>query len=54
MSHLSTRHGIGRYVVRIGAGLLLTGLLAPMAPQTTQAQSVDVRIYDSHHRDYHN
>ena len=54
MSHLSTRHGIGKYVVRIGAGLLLTGLLTPLAPQTTQAQSVDVRIYDSHHHDYHN
>ena len=54
MSHLSIEHRIGKYVVRVGAGLLLTGLLGAVASPPAQAQSVDVRIYDSHHRDYHN
>ena len=54
MTHLSKKNGLGKWAVRVGAGLLLTGWLAPMAPQVTQAQSVDVRIYDGHHKDYHN
>ena len=54
MTHLSARHGIGKYAVRVGAGLLLTGLLGTVAPRPTEAQSVDVRVYDSHHKDYHN
>jgi hypothetical protein len=33
-----------KYLVRLGGGLLLAATLVP----------VDVRVYDSHHRDYHN
>jgi hypothetical protein len=45
---------VGKYVVRVGAGLVLTGLLGTIAPQITRGQSVEVRVYDSHHHDYHN
>src|ERR1700733_12525961 len=56
MTHVSLRllPTLTKYAVRIGAGLLLAGMLAPVAPPPAQAQSVDVRVYDSHHRDYHN
>ncbi len=54
MRHPFSGEKIGKYVVRVGAGLLLTGMLGVMAPRATEAQSVDVRIYDSHHHDYHN
>jgi hypothetical protein len=54
MTHPLTREKIGKYVVRVGAGLLLTGLLGVTVPRATEAQSVDVRVYDSHHKDYHN
>ncbi|HEY2823284.1 MAG TPA: hypothetical protein VGJ06_19730 [Candidatus Acidoferrum sp.] len=43
-----------KYLVRLGGGLLLAASLVPMIVPTVQAQSVDVRVYDSHHRDYHN
>jgi len=49
-----TGQKIGKYVVRVGAGLVLTGMLGFSMPSTTAAQSVDVRVYDSHHKDYHN
>jgi hypothetical protein len=49
-----TGHKIGKYVGRVGAGLVLTGMLGFSMPSTTAAQSVDVRVYDSHHKDYHN
>jgi hypothetical protein len=54
MTHRSMGEKIQKYALQVGAGLLLTGLLAPIAPVTTAAQSVDVRVYDSHHKDYHN
>jgi|SRR5580704_3891542 hypothetical protein len=54
MSHQTLGHRLEKYAIRIGAGLLLTGLLAPIAPLPAEAQSVDVRVYDSHHKDYHN
>jgi hypothetical protein len=43
-----------KYLVRLGGGLLLAATLVPMVPPTVEAQSVDIRVYDSHHRDYHN
>jgi hypothetical protein len=54
MTHLSLGEKVGKYVVHVGAGLILTGLMGTIAPRTTEAQSVDVRVYDSHHHDYHN
>jgi hypothetical protein len=54
MTHLSTRNGIGKYLVRLGGGLVIAGAMVVAAPHATLAQSVDVRVYDSHHRDYHN
>ena len=53
MSHLNLAGKIGKYAGRVGMGLVLMGTMAAM-PQTTPAQSVDVRIYDGHHKDYHN
>jgi hypothetical protein len=54
MTHRSMGRKIGKYVVRVGAGLVLTGLLGTVVPRATEAQSVDVRVYDTHHKDYHN
>ena len=54
MAHLSLAQRVGICVVRVGAGLVLTGLLGSIAPRTMGAQSVEVRVYDSHHHDYHN
>ena len=43
-----------KYLVGIGGGLLVAGALSSMAPTAALAQTVDVRVYDSHHHDYHN
>jgi hypothetical protein len=43
-----------KYLVRLGGGLVIAGALVVVAPHGAQAQSVDVRVYDSHHKDYHN
>jgi hypothetical protein len=54
MRHLTAGKRFGKYLVRLGGGLVVAGALFVGAPQATKAQAVDVRIYDSHHRDYHN
>ena len=54
MTHTTSSSGLKKYLGRIGTGLLLMGALVPIPPQAAQAQSVDIRVYDSHHRDYHN
>jgi hypothetical protein len=54
MTLTASSSGLKKYLLGIAGGLLLTGILVPVVPQATQAQSVDVRVYDSHHRDYHN
>jgi hypothetical protein len=54
MTLKASSSGLKKQLFRLAGGLLLTGMLVPAAPQIAQAQSVDVRVYDSHHRDYHN
>ena len=53
MANRTVAQKIGIYTAQLGMGLALVGAVA-VTPQTTQAQAVDVRIYDSHHHDYHN
>src|ERR1700761_6730660 len=54
MTKLSFKGGIGKQLLRLGGGLVVAGALGAAAPHAAQAQAVDVRIYDSHHHDYHN
>jgi hypothetical protein len=54
MTKRSLGHAIGKYAVRVGAGLVMAGALSFAMPNIAQGQSVDVRVYDSHHKDYHN
>src|ERR1700743_3863320 len=54
MSYLTLGEKVGKVAYRVGAGLVLMGVAAVVGPQVGRAQSVDVRIYDSHHKDYHN
>ena len=52
---LDTRgHRAKSYLVRLAGGLVVAGALIAAAPQSAQAQSVQIRVYDGHHRDYHN
>jgi 3-hydroxyacyl-CoA dehydrogenase len=46
--------GTGKCLVRLAGGLVVAGAMAFSMATVAAAQGVDVRIYDSHHKDYHN
>jgi hypothetical protein len=45
---------IEKRLARLAGGLVLVAALTPIVAPAVQAQSVEVRVYDGHHRDYHN
>jgi hypothetical protein len=54
MNDFTLGQGIKKGLLRFGGAAVLAGALVAMAPAGAQAQSVSVRVYDSHHHDYHN
>jgi hypothetical protein len=45
---------IEKRLARLAGGLVLVAALTPIVAPAVLAQSVEVRVYDGHHRDYHN
>jgi hypothetical protein len=54
MNYFKLGQGIQKALVRFGGAVVLAGALVAMAPAGARGQSVSVRVYDSHHHDYHN
>jgi hypothetical protein len=51
---VSPRTKIEKRLARLAGGLVLVAALIPVLAPAVRAQSVEVRVYDGHHRDYHN